>query len=94
MRWNSKVDLRVEEAGEPELVWPSGTDPAAELLVSLQQLTEPEAQRGRRPAEPQPQARNPSIKHAVESVAQILRHDDGACSVRQIMSYNNYNNNL
>lgn len=72
-------NLRVEESGEPERVRPAGADPAAELQAPLQQLAEPEAQRGRGPAGPQPQARDPGVEHAVQSVPQVLRHDDGAC---------------
>ena len=70
--------LRVKEAGQPELVWPSIAHPAAELLVAVQQLGEPEAQRGRVPAELQPQGRDAGVVHAVQGVPQSLRHDDGA----------------
>lgn len=39
-------DLWVEESRQPELVGSSACDPAAELLVPVQQLAEPKAQRG------------------------------------------------
>lgn len=75
--------LRVEEACDPELVGSSGADPGAQLLVPLQEFTEPEPQRGRGPAEAQPQPRNASVEHTVQSVSQVLGHDDGPCGRRR-----------
>ena len=64
--------LRVEESSHPEDVGASLEDPAVELLVPLQQLCVPEAQRGGLPGHLPPQARHLRIKHVVQRITQVL----------------------
>ena len=51
--------------------------PAVELRVALQELGEPEAQRGRLPRYRLPHLGHPGVEHGVHGLAQIRRHDDG-----------------
>lgn len=70
--------LGIEEPSEPKLVWSTTEGPVVKLLVPLEQLCEPEAQRRRLPGDLLPELWHSRIIHAVQSIPQILRHDDGS----------------
>ena len=53
-------------------------EPALELVVTFQQFSEPEAERGGLPGDVAPQFRHARVVHGVHGVAQRRRHDDDA----------------
>ena len=63
------LTLGIEEASHPEDDGSSAVDPGRELCVSLEQLREPEAERGRRPRDAVPDFRHAGIVHVVQSIA-------------------------
>jgi len=64
--------LCVEESSEPEALGSVVEDPLGELVVALEQLGEPEADRRRRPRHFAPQVRHFGVEHAVERVTKVL----------------------
>lgn len=66
------VTLWVEESSHPECFGPSLEHPVVELLVSLQELCEPEAQRGGLPGDLPPQVGHTSIENVVQRIAKVL----------------------
>lgn len=72
-------------------LWPAVEAPASELPVSLDQLSEPEAQGCRLPRVPFPGKRDPSIVHGVKQDPQVIAHHNGAFNgqlhVRQVIAY-------
>ena len=69
--------LWVEESSHPEAGWSSVEEPRAELVVAVQEVSEPESEGGRLPGNPPPRVGNTRIIHVVQGIAQVLRHDDG-----------------
>ena len=70
---NRTLTLWVEEARHPKRFGSPFKHPAVELLVSLQKLCEPEAQRGGLPGDFPPQVWHAGIKNIVQGIAEILR---------------------
>lgn len=70
--------LGVEEASHPERCGAALKQPGGELLVSIQQVGEPETERGRLPGDFLPVGGHAGVEHVVQGVAQVLAHDDGA----------------
>ena len=74
-------NLWVEEASDPEDLWPSMEAPSLELSVPLQELSVPESKGSRTPGDLLPSLRDASIKHVVQSGFQVVAHHD--CSLER-----------
>ena len=72
-------------------LWPAMEAPTSELSISLDQLSEPEAEGGRLPREPLPGERNSGVVHRVEQDPQVIAHHDrtfdGELHVGQVIAY-------
>lgn len=70
--------LRVEESGHPERSGSSLKQPGGELLVSVQEVGEPEPEGGRLPGDLLPNGGYTGVEHVVQRVTEVLTHDDGS----------------
>ena len=66
------LTLSIEESSEPETFRSIFEDPLGELVITLEQLSEPEADRRRRPRHFAPQVGYLGVEHAVQCIAKIL----------------------